>query len=866
MRWIAGLVVCSSTWFAAAPALAQGDPSDIARRSPPFNWLSEVLPESADGLRIPEWASDLERAEVEVAAGRYRRALYSLGGDAMIEDDTRTAIVRVRALTALGRHDEALARLTERDRNSPVLAVLHARLLGQIGRLDDAIALLKPQMALFEGSAEVRYELGRLLELRGRYDEAREVYAWFVEGPTNYMDAWRQRRERDYESASRLVAIARGIDRWATLGMKYPELPGLNDAVLAMLTAAYDVVDREYWPARVAAAEYFLAHNNTQEAIKELSAAASANPHDERALELLGRVALDGFNFDGVDQAIAAIRSVNPASLVADLLEARNFLLQRRPADAEPALRRVLDRQPQHIEALGLLAAVRSLQLRDDESKQILAQIDQIAPNNPIGYFEVAEQLAALRQYPRSAEMYKVAIERAPWWTNARNGLGLLYTQSGDEDDARIVLRDAYNLDPYNARTLNYLTLLDRMAGFEKVETEHFIILHDKTLDPIIGKLFAGRLEAVHAEVAKAFDHTPEVKTIIEVFPTHAGFSVRTTGAPWIGTVGASTGRVIALVSPRKEGSTLGPFNWLQVMRHEYVHTVTLSKTENRIPHWMTEGLAVLEEQSPMRWDWVPMLYHTVKQNELFTMEGLTWGFVRPRRPHDRQLAYAQSYWVCKFIDDKWGRPALLDMLRAFRDGGTEPQVFEQVLKTDRDAFYEQFVVWANEQVDGWGYDNVTTAQYDQLREEGERLIRDRKFEEAVTVWQQAQKLRPVDSLPHQRLAGLYLTRQINQPERAAEHLAILAEAELKDNRYAKRVARLLRDRGEMDGALKFADIATLVQPYDLEAHELVLELARKQNNADRIAEQEALIAMIKPWQAMMKDQQRLPDAPAVAE
>ena len=57
----------------------------------------------------------------------------------------------------------------------------------------------------------------------------------------------------------------------------------------------------------------------------------------------------------------------------------------------------------------------------------------------------------------------------------------------------------------------------------------------------------------------------------------------------------------------------------------------------------MTEGLAVVEERSPLRWDWVPMLYNAVKKKQLFTMEGLTWGFVRPKRPIDRQLAYAES-------------------------------------------------------------------------------------------------------------------------------------------------------------------------------------------------------------------------------
>ena len=41
----------------------------------------------------------------------------------------------------------------------------------------------------------------------------------------------------------------------------------------------------------------------------------------------------------------------------------------------------------------------------------------------------------------------------------------------------------------------------------------------------------------------------------------------------------------------------MGTFNWAQVLRHEYTHTVTLGATDNRIAHWMTEGLAVLEEQ-----------------------------------------------------------------------------------------------------------------------------------------------------------------------------------------------------------------------------------------------------------------------------
>src|SRR4029453_176630 len=163
----------------------------------------------------------------------------------------------------------------------------------------------------------------------------------------------------------------------------------------------------------------------------------------------------------------------------------------------------------------------------------------------------LGDVLGGMRQYPRSEKMYRVAIERAPWWTAPRNGLGLLLTQSGDEDKAKAELDAAYSLDPFNFRTTNYLILLDQMAKMDRVESEHFIIIFNKKEDPLAGIYFADYMESVHADICKTFHYEPTVKTMIEVFPGHDAFSVRTTGSPWIGTVGASTGRVIAMVTPR---------------------------------------------------------------------------------------------------------------------------------------------------------------------------------------------------------------------------------------------------------------------------------------------------------------------------
>jgi tetratricopeptide (TPR) repeat protein len=719
----------------------------------------------------------------------------------------------------------------------------------QQGKLHEARELLAKIVHKHPDSIAAHFQLGQVNEQLGDLDGARTAYAWFVEGPDNYLDQWLGQGDRAIDNAEDLTLIGRAIDRWACLTGAYQSNRRLHDVILDMFVRSFDVIDRSYWPAHLAAAEYFLSHDDKEQAIEELKSAHHGNPNDPRSIQLAGTIALMGFNFDAVDSAVRDLRKINRHSIAAELLLARNLLLQRTPKAAYEPINRVLDRQPENLEALGLLAAAHALQLRDSDSAAVLRQVDSIDPDNATAYFEVAEQLAAMRQYPRSADMYQVAIDRAPWWTAARNGLGLLYTQSGDEQLAHETLDAAHALDPFNVATTNYLRLLDNLESFARKETEHFVVMYDEKLDPMIPEYFAEYLESIHAEVCATFQHEPAVKTYIEVFPTHAGFSVRTTGAPWIGTVGASTGRVIALVAPRKGPNTMGPFNWAQVLRHEYTHTVTLSATDNRIPHWMTEGLAVVEEHAPLRWEWIPMLYHAVTKNELFTMENLTWGFVRPRKPMDRQLAYAQSYWVCKYIEDTYGHEAILAMLDEYRKGENQDDVFPKILGRSLTQFTDEFFAWTRLQVAQWGYDEQTSAKYEELREHAENLVKSKQYAEALKAWLEIVQIRPVDSLPHQRLAGLYLTREINQPGNAIEHLIVLHSVELHDNRYAKRIARLYRDSDQLDNALKFGLQAVYINPYDPDAHQLLARLYEVSGNTEGVKRERAAMAQLEIWQ-----------------
>ncbi|HEX3357824.1 MAG TPA: tetratricopeptide repeat protein [Tepidisphaeraceae bacterium] len=839
MRWlVVALAICTPAIVAA---------QDLTRDTIPGKWLDPFLPENLPKLQYPGYATALDRARMEINTGRYKLGLITLKkvGDASLAP---VAILKATALAETGRRPQAIEVLSQpATADDPHVEILKANLLADDGKLDEAIKLVQKHMAEHKDSIAGHFELGKLAEERGDYDTAKDAYKWFVDEPQHFLDRATQQSFHT-DSAEDLTYIGRALDRWATLNGAYQTSDSLNDTILNIFIRAYDIVDREYIPAHIAAAEYYISHDNDQEAANELQMVLQLNPNSTKAMELLGSIVLAQFDFDKADSIIASIRRVDHNSLRADLLEARNLLHQRRPADAEKPIARALAKQPNNIEALGLQAAAASLQLHNDQCAAILKQIDAINPHNASAYQEVADQLGAMRQYPRAAAMYKIAIERAPWWNSARNGLGLLYTQSGDEDDARATLEAAHSLDPFNLRTTNYLRLLDDLASFARKESPHFIVMYDAARDPVIPEYFSDYLESVHSIVCSDFKHEPGVKTFIEVFPTHDAFSVRTTGSPWIGTVGASTGRVIALVSPRAGKNTLGTFNWTQVLRHEYTHTVTLSLTDNRIPHWFTEGLAVWEEHSPLRWEWVPMLYHAVKENELFTMDNLTWAFVRPRKPTDRQLAYAQSFWICTFLEEKYGHDAILKMLDLYRQGLSQDEVFPKSINRSIDQFYAEFVDWTKQQIATWGYDEETSKKYTELRDSAMDLVKSRQYDQAVDAWEQIVKLRPMDELPHQRLAGLYLTPAINQPEKAIEQLKILSAVELKDNRLAKRIAVLYRDEGKLPEAQKFALTAVYTDPYDKAAHELLADIDQKAGDQKGLEREQKVIPILDHW------------------
>ena len=826
----------------SAPVLAQPPNDPLLDSAAPMRWRAALVPEDGPELELPEYFSPLDRARAFVQAGRYKRAMHELVGKEEA-DEAEGALILAEASFRLGRYDEAAATLA--GLAEPAAVVLAARIEAERGQQARAAQLLDERLAAEPRSLHARLLRARLAEESGDLQTAVEHYRWFVD--QRYLQEWtRDPDGRRFEAAEDVVAIGTALDRYATIESEYRADASLHNAILGMFVRAYDVIDRSYWPARLAAAQFAYERSDRAAVAEELEAVFAHNQRSPEALALLGHVSLDSYDFGQAGRAAIALREINPNSRDADLLDARSLLLQRQPLKAQPFVDRLLSRRADDLDALAYQAAIHAVRLREDELAATLARIEAIDADNAAAYYTVGSHLSGLRQYPRAEQMLRTAIARAPWWMHPRNTLGLLLTQSGDEEGAIRELAAAREFDPFNAQTSNYLQLLQELANYDELVTDHFVIQYDKAQDPLTAELLAEYLDEMQEDVARIYRWAPEEKTRIQVFPTHDRFSVRVAGDPFVGTVAACTGPVIAMVTPRDGREALGQYDTPQVIRHEFTHTITLGRTNNRIPHWMTEGLAVREEQAPIRPEWLELIAEAFNNGELFGVGELTWGFVRPRKPTDRSLAYAQSWLVCEYIGERWGEEKLQATLDEFAKGRQEAEVFRDALEIELAAFDADFLQHMRQQMHAWGRLPEQVERYRAAMTEAEQALADRDFPTAVAAFELARELRPADADPVRRLAGLYQTGESEDKDKALQMLLWLSDRSERDNRFAKSAARLLLELGEPQKAQELAHLAVQAAPYDRPAHELLLEAARATGDEQALATQQRRLEILR--------------------
>ena len=593
---------------------------------------------------------------------------------------------------------EALDKVASAGQADASWQVSRANLLAVIGRYDESLSAARKAMAIRPDYASAILAAGQALETTGRKAAAIEVY--HTVGKT--LDAG-----KFINNAPALVAVGRILDRLAVLAGQKASKQAQN-ILQNYLQRSYLDVDEHHWPGRVAAGMFLLSKHKPKGAAAEFAGAHQRNPKLPDVAAGMAVVYLEGWKFEAAEKALAAGLRINPKHPELHVMRARLLLQWRKFDQVSAPLAKALAVNPNHLGALSLQAALHLRRFEPDKAKPIIARIEAIHHGPyPQMHLVIGDWLSAGRQFEEAAKHLETAAALAPELAAPWAELGLLHMKRGFEDKALTALEKAHAIDNYRADVTNYINLLKYMASeFAVRETEHFIVKVHKTDDAVLLEQVSDYLEGVHEELCEAFDYRPTEKTVVEIFPTHKGFSLRITGKGWIGTVGASTGRVIVLSAPHpKRSPQFGRFNWATVLRHEYVHTLTLAATRNRIPHWFTEALAVHQQPDRRNFQTVKSLVAAVAGGRLFTVETMDWGFIRPKQRGARSLAYAQAEWTAEYIIATHGYEAIVKMLASFRDGLTQAEVFSKVLGTNEAAFNKAFEKWAKGQVADWGFD-----------------------------------------------------------------------------------------------------------------------------------------------------------------
>lgn len=791
---------------------------------PPMKWVEQVIPEDLPPLEYPEYAETLDRVETQLKAGRYRLALQTI---TLSDERTtpRAQTLKARTLLAMGRFEEA-RELLEQQPPDEVTSALRAEAMAMAGERRPAIALISEQLKNHPHSVVLHLKLAELLESVGEISAAREALGWFAQ--QEYLNQWREGTLRQVDDAQQLLMIAHGLDRLAVLAGHYRRDLRLHQDILAMFVRAYDILDRRNADAHLRAAQFFWAHDDERSAKEELIRSLDINGQNVEALALVGELSLESYEFESCEKAIALIREINEDHPAAALLTAQLLLTQRQPDEAYLQVEQLVKHDPENALYAAYLAACDAMRGDGGMLDARLRELDARMPESSLPYDVPARYLLDAFQFKDAARLLHVAVERTPHWNAPRNRLALAYMQQTDTEKARPILEEARQLDPFNVKTTNYLRLLDGIMQFELAESEHFAVRYSAAHDPFLAEEVLAYMEEQYPRIARNFGHEPAEKTVIELMPTSEDFAVRTTGKPWIGTVGASAGPLITMVAPRAAGKTNGPFDWCDVTRHEFVHTVTLAATNQRIPRWFTEGLAVSEQRQPLPYEQAKLLADAVAGGKLFSIRRINWAFIRPRTPTDQPLAYAQSLWLCRYIEQQHGADAVLQMLKLYGEGLHTEQVVGKALKTSTFALDEQFAKWAAEEVVRLGMDEISQSQVNDLTKIGEAAIRANEHAKALDQFVKAYAVCPGDPLINQRLAGLYLHKSINDPASAVKHLTALDSEQLSDNRYSIRLARLHEQLNDLPQAVAAARRATQLDPYDPLARDTLAKLLAK--------------------------------------
>jgi cellulose synthase operon protein C len=633
----------------------------------------------------------LDTARSLLLRGRYAEAIDAaerLRGEQPIE----SVLLQAEALASTGKSEEGarlLGELVERESNSPT--VLRGLIAWQARHRAQE---LKPEFVqrlldLEPNDLVGRWHAAQLLLRDGTHPQAREALAWFAA----------ERESLKPASAEESLALAAGLvehGRWSR------ESKWFNIAVNEVLADA----EKEHpldWRIPAQRARLFAEKHNDPASLDSLNAALAKNASAAELHALKARFAVDRFDLDAARRLIALAKRINAEQRELPLLEADMAFAELRPDLAAEILS--AESVASSGEVAGRLAAAREAQRVKGEKPADDETLN--AANDVEALIAKGDALDRMRRFSQAAESYRQALERLPESPGIRGKLAHQLLRLAEEEEGASLLLEAAKEDPFDVRVKNTIAVLDVLRTYATLETEHFVLRFDRTHDELLARYAADYLEhEVYPDLVKRFGYEPQGKSVIEIYNRsrntsgHGWFSARMVGVPGLHTIGACGGRIVALASPTDMPR---PYNWARVLRHEFVHLLNLDQTAFNVPHWVTEGLAVTAEDRPRPDAWIRLLTRRYKDDALYTLDDINFGFIRPSSSDDWTAAYAQAQIYIEYLATKHGEESIAKLLAAYAENRSTAEAIERASGVSVEEFERGFREHLAGLVNSWG-------------------------------------------------------------------------------------------------------------------------------------------------------------------
>jgi tetratricopeptide (TPR) repeat protein len=610
----------------------------------------------------------------------------------------------------------------------------------------------------------------------------------------------------------------------------------------------------------------FLETHQNNEAAKLFEESWELDQHYAPAKLGLAQVAAGRFDEKGRQLANEVIEEFPDSALEAYLLLARADLEDGALAEADAKLDKARAlAQKQKLPELEMDALKASADLlRGKTDSEWTARALKANPGYGDAYAIPAYFYVITRRYREAIELYQKAVDIEPRLYSAHAELGVNLLRENRVDDARDHLEIAYRGDPFSAPVVNTLRLIDSFRNF--VVEEHLpspsaategtpgadrpaknpgalLRMHKNEaaiLDPYVLDLVNRTIQ----EYSKRYAFELKEPVVVELYPEHDDFAVRTSGLPGIGLLGVTFGYLVAMDSPT--GRADADFHWGTTLWHEMAHVFTLEKTNHLVPRWFSEGVSVYEEWTtgPLPGRHIPLtVLRAIKENKFLPVAELDRGFIRPTYDAQVIVSYMQAGLTCEYIASRWGQQGLRAMLDQYAAGKDTAPALQAALSIEPKRFDMDFADYVQSQV---GRAVMNLEAWQKAAKEAQQAFLDKDWKNASAAATRAIALMPEyvdENSPY--LIKARASRELGDEPRATATLLEYRRLGGHDPSALLALAKALAASDRNDAAIGVLEDVLMVAPLREEVHsELGDRLLAAGDAKGAVAEYHALLAM----------------------